>query len=100
MWKQASIAVCGVCGHEWLPRESDPKRCARCKRPNWDQAKGKPDPPERLKRDVQEVLDQAKKAKPPKQKVERPPKPLLPTVNPLHKPRCTCILCGLVRAGH
>jgi predicted Zn-ribbon and HTH transcriptional regulator len=33
----AKICECAKCGHQWLPEKMPPKRCAKCKSPNWNQ---------------------------------------------------------------
>ena len=30
---------CNQCDYEWTPRQSDVRRCARCKSPYWDKPK-------------------------------------------------------------
>jgi len=33
---------CDVCNHQWLSRDNkEPKRCARCKTPYWNEGKKK-----------------------------------------------------------
>ena len=31
--------TCGKCGHEWLPRVKDVKKCPRCGNYNWKEGK-------------------------------------------------------------
>ena len=33
-------AICGMCGHEWLPKVENPAVCPRCKSYNWQIPKG------------------------------------------------------------
>src|SRR5580704_860590 len=44
-WVSKWCAKCGVCGHEWLPRDpekyGDPKQCAKCKSWRWNDGHGK-----------------------------------------------------------
>lgn len=28
--------ICKVCGHEWIPRQQEPKACPKCHSYKWD----------------------------------------------------------------
>ena len=34
--------ICNRCEHEWIPRVSNPKRCAKCNSPYWNKERVRP----------------------------------------------------------
>ena len=75
------VCTCGFCGHVWKVFEV-PKRCAKCKKLNWDRGS----PPSFVEEEPALV-----------QTLEKDKKDLFQAIldisRPKHSDRCTCLVC-------